>query len=134
MVTAQDHAHVVTPTVTSMYLIKQVPADPKLLEMSFDCSNFQYQLKEANKPQQDHIFQSIFLNKKNQDTWTMDEIDKDKISESETKSPCVPFEPLWTLIAWIPLIVRKDWWHQLEHRWSEFCCHSTIPKQPLVRY
>jgi hypothetical protein len=66
-----------------MYLIKQVPADPKLLEMCFDCSNFQYQLKEQKKPVEDHIFQTIFLNKKDKETWTIDEIKKDKISKHQ---------------------------------------------------
>ena len=64
-----------------MYLIKQVPDDPKLLEMCFDCSNFQYQLKDAKKPVEDHIFQTIFLNKKDKETWTIDEIKEDKISK-----------------------------------------------------
>ena len=69
-----------------MYLIKQVPDDPKLLEMCFDCSNFQYQLKDAKKPVEDHIFQTIFLNKKDKETWTIDEIKEDKISEFTPRS------------------------------------------------
>lgn len=64
-----------------MYLIKQVAADPKKLEMSFDCSAFQYQLKRANRPVEDHVFQTIFLNKKDASTWTRDEIKQNKISE-----------------------------------------------------
>jgi hypothetical protein len=47
--------------------------------MCFDCSAFQYQL-DKDKPQKDHIFQTIFLNKKHQETWSKDEIRKDKIS------------------------------------------------------
>lgn len=70
-----------------MYLIKQVPSDPKLLEMCFDCSNFQYQLKDAKKPVEDHIFQTIFLNKKDKETWTIDEIKEDKISRSTVDPP-----------------------------------------------
>jgi hypothetical protein len=70
-----------------MYLIKQVPDDPKLLEMCFDCSNFQYQLKDAKKPVEDHIFQTIFLNKKDKETWTIDEIKEDKISGSIMNTP-----------------------------------------------
>ncbi|GAA5949729.1 hypothetical protein JCM3765_007665 [Sporobolomyces pararoseus] len=73
-----------------MYYIKQNPGDSRKLEMSFDCSNFQYQLKEQNLPFKDHIFQSIFLNKKDKHLWSMDEIDPDKI-------------------------IRVDWWHQLMH-------------------
>ena len=48
--------------------------------MCFDCSNFQYQL-DKTKPKEDHIFQTIFLNKKDEKTWSRDEIKKDKISE-----------------------------------------------------
>ena len=48
--------------------------------MCFDCSNFQYQL-DKTKPQKDHIFQTIFLNNKDEKTWSRKEIAKDKISE-----------------------------------------------------
>jgi hypothetical protein len=48
--------------------------------MCFDCSAFQYQL-DKDKPMEDHIFQTIFLNNKHTDTWSKDEIKKDKISE-----------------------------------------------------
>lgn len=41
------------------------------------------------------MFQTIFLNKKHQETWTMDEIRKDKI-------------------------IRIDWWHQLCHTWKHY--------------
>jgi len=78
-----------------MYMIKNVPKDPRKLEMCFDCSNFQYQLKEAKKPFSNHIFQTIFLNKKHEDTWTRSEIRKDKI-------------------------IREDWWHQLCHGWTHY--------------
>jgi len=77
-----------------MYLIKQVPADAKLLEMCFDCSAFQYQL-DKEKPLGDHVFQTIFLNNKDKDTWQIDEIKEDKI-------------------------IRKDWWHQLCHGWTHY--------------
>lgn len=69
--------------------------------MCFDCSAFQYQLDQVcrvtlypagshdlfsdslpqDKPLEDHVFQTIFLNKKHEHTWTRDEIKKDKISE-----------------------------------------------------
>ncbi|ORX39868.1 hypothetical protein BD324DRAFT_597443 [Kockovaella imperatae] len=78
-----------------MYLIKQLPDDPRKLEMCFDCSNFQYQLKDAQKPQDQHIFQTIFLNNKHKHMWQKDEIKKDKI-------------------------IREDWWHQLCHSWTHY--------------
>lgn len=89
-----------------MYLIKNNPGDPAKLEMCFDCSNFQFQLKEQDKPFEDHAFQvrlsraasqpwdysrpdiptptaqTIFLNKKHEHLWSKDEIRKDKISAS----------------------------------------------------
>ncbi|GAA5966780.1 hypothetical protein JCM8115_002814 [Rhodotorula mucilaginosa] len=78
-----------------MYLIKNNPGDPAKLEMCFDCSNFQYQLKEQDKPFEDHAFQTIFLNKKHEHLWSKDEIRKDKI-------------------------IREDWWHQLCHGWTHY--------------
>lgn len=65
-----------------MYLIKNNPGDERKLEMCFDCSAFQYQLKEQNKPFDDHVFQTIFLNKKHQHLWSHKEIREDKISAS----------------------------------------------------
>ncbi|GAA5827196.1 hypothetical protein JCM11251_001165 [Rhodosporidiobolus azoricus] len=76
-----------------MYLIKE-NEDPRKLEMCFDCSAFQYQLKQ-NKPLEDHVFQTIFLNTKHRKYWSMDEIKEDKI-------------------------IRKDWWHQLCHGWTHY--------------
>lgn len=63
-------------------------------EMCFDCSAFQYQLPQ-DKPFEDHIFQTIFLNNKHEETWSKHEIRKDKI-------------------------VREDWWHQLCHSWTHY--------------
>jgi len=77
-----------------MYYIKQVPADAKLLEMCFDCSAFQYQLPK-DSPFENHVFQTIFLNNKDENTWQKDEIRKDKI-------------------------IREDWWHQLCHSWTHY--------------
>jgi len=77
-----------------MYMIKQVPADARKLEMCFDCHAFQHQLPK-DKPLEDHIFQTIFLNNKHKDTWQKDEIKKDKI-------------------------IREDWWHQLMHSWTHY--------------
>ncbi|GAA5914445.1 hypothetical protein JCM5296_002141 [Sporobolomyces johnsonii] len=78
-----------------MYLIKNNPGDPRKVEMCFDCSNFQYQLKEQEKPFEDHVFQTIFLNTKHEKYWSKDEINPDKI-------------------------IREDWWHQLCHSWTHY--------------
>lgn len=79
--------------------------------MCFDCTAFQYQL-DQEKPLEDHVFQTIFLNKKHEHTWTKDEIKKDKISQS-----CPLLERGSMLII---NIVREDWWHQLCHAWTHY--------------
>jgi hypothetical protein len=48
--------------------------------MCFDCSAFQYQL-DKTKPLKDHIFQTIFLNNKDDKLWQKDEIKKECISK-----------------------------------------------------
>lgn len=82
-----------------MYYTKTYDSDPKKIEMSFDCSNYQHQLLKANGPKDDagypHVYQSIFLDKRNRDMWTWPEIDKDKI-------------------------IAENWWHQLGHRWTHY--------------
>ncbi|KAL1747167.1 hypothetical protein HDZ31DRAFT_32494 [Schizophyllum fasciatum] len=77
-----------------MYYIKQTPADPAKLEMCFDCSNYQAQFSR-DLPFEKHVFQTIFLNKEHRDTWSYDEIDRDKV-------------------------IREDWWHQLCHSWTHY--------------
>ena len=62
--------------------------------MCFDCNNFQFQL-DNNRPLEDHVFQTIFLNKEHKHLWSKDEINKDKI-------------------------IREDWWHQLCHSWTHY--------------
>jgi len=68
-----------------MYYTKSYAEDPKKIEMSFDCTNYQHQFRMdhgAETPPMrydQHVFQSIFLDKSNKDLWTIDEIDKDKI-------------------------------------------------------
>lgn len=87
-----------------MYLIKQLPDDPRKLvsltersdparrpwlirqEMCFDCTAFQYQL-DNTKPLEDHVYQTIFLNNKHSHMWQKDEIKKDKISRSRLVAP-----------------------------------------------
>jgi hypothetical protein len=64
--------------------------------MSFDCSNYQHQFRTDHDaettpvPFQNHVFQSIFLDKENKQLWTIDEIDESKI-------------------------IGKKWWHQVRH-------------------
>ncbi|KAL1701345.1 hypothetical protein EV121DRAFT_263143 [Schizophyllum commune] len=77
-----------------MYYIKQTPADPAKLEMCFDCSNYQAQFSR-DLPFEKHVFQTIFLNKAHRDTWSYEEIERDKI-------------------------IREDWWHQLCHAWTHY--------------
>ncbi|EHA54059.1 hypothetical protein MGG_08846 [Pyricularia oryzae 70-15] len=82
-----------------MYYTKSYKKDPTKIEMSFDCSNYQYQLLDANGKADDagyeHVYQSIFLDKRNQNLWTWNEIDESKI-------------------------IKKQWWHQLGHRWQHY--------------
>ncbi|EHL03576.1 hypothetical protein M7I_0217 [Glarea lozoyensis 74030] len=85
-----------------MYYTKSYASDPKKIEMSFDCTNYQHQFRMDHDAEtapvkyENHVFQSIFLDKRNRDDlWTIDEIDKDKIIESK-------------------------WWHQLGHRWQHY--------------
>ncbi|KAH6893585.1 hypothetical protein B0T10DRAFT_399627 [Thelonectria olida] len=81
-----------------MYYTYTYQSDPKLIEMSFNCSNYQHQLKRANLDVDDKfepIYQTIFLNKEQRKLWTMDEIDEDKV-------------------------IKRNWWHQLGHRWEHY--------------
>ncbi|KAK4450180.1 flavin-containing amine oxidasedehydrogenase [Podospora aff. communis PSN243] len=78
-----------------MYYIKPYDADLTKLEMSFDCANYQAQFP-PNVPFEDHVFQTIFLNKERDGhLWTDGEIDESKI-------------------------IREDWWHQLCHSWTHY--------------
>ncbi|KAG5925565.1 hypothetical protein E4U42_004167 [Claviceps africana] len=81
-----------------MYFTRTYPENPRLIEMSFNCSHYQHQLAAANTKSErelEPVYQTIFLNKKMQQLWTIGEIDEQKI-------------------------IRKDWWHQLGHRWQHY--------------
>ncbi|CAL3965959.1 hypothetical protein PZA11_002770 [Diplocarpon coronariae] len=80
-----------------MYYTKSYKEDPKKIEMSFDCSNYQHQFRsgEETSSAPAHVFQSIFLDKCRDDLWTIGEIDEDKI-------------------------IERKWWHQLGHRWQHY--------------
>lgn len=77
-----------------MYYTKSYKEDPKKIEMSFDCTNYQHQFRMDNDAEvapvkyENHVFQSIFLDKNNKELWTIDEIDESKV-------------------------IEKKWWHQL---------------------
>ncbi|KAG8949188.1 hypothetical protein FRC04_008986 [Tulasnella sp. 424] len=81
-------------TFRPMYYIKQTPANPRLLEMAFDCTNYQSQFKK-DIPFERHVFQTIFLNKRDHQTWSKSGINPDKI-------------------------IREDWWHQLCHSYTHY--------------
>lgn len=82
-----------------MYYTKSYKQDPKKIEMSFDCSNYQHQFRMGSDSEAPadplHVYQSIFLDKRNDDLWTMSEIDGSKV-------------------------IEKKWWHQLGHRWQHY--------------
>ncbi|KJZ73360.1 hypothetical protein HIM_07154 [Hirsutella minnesotensis 3608] len=81
-----------------MYYTFSYEENPQLIEMSFNCSNYQHQLKKANASSGkdfDPVYQTIFLNKDLRHLWTIDDIDESKI-------------------------IKKNWWHQLGHRWQHY--------------
>lgn len=84
-----------------MYYTKSYKEDPKKIEMSFDCSNYQHQFRTnkggsvGDDEGKEHVYQSIFLDKNNQEMWTWNEIAEEKV-------------------------IEKKWWHQLGHRWQHY--------------
>lgn len=84
-----------------MYYTHSYASDPQKIEMSFDCTNYQHQFRKDHDaatppiPYDNHVFQSIFLDKRNRELWTIDEIADDKI-------------------------IERKWWHQLGHRWQHY--------------
>ncbi|KAI9049475.1 hypothetical protein LZ554_006506 [Drepanopeziza brunnea f. sp. 'monogermtubi'] len=83
------------------YFTKSYEEDPQKIEMSFDCSRYQHQFRmdtggEGEVDSEfDHVYQSIFLDKTNQEMWTWKEIDESKV-------------------------IEKKWWHQLGHKWQHY--------------
>ena len=87
-----------------MYYTYTYESDPRCIEMSFNCSNYQHQLKDANAKKNgsgsgdggyDPVYQTIFLNKQQRHLWTVGDIDEAKI-------------------------IKTNWWHQLGHRWQHY--------------
>jgi len=89
------------PGFRPMYYTKTYGSNPQKIEMSFDCTNYQHQFREDSPsgvcavPYEDHVFQTIFLDRSNADLWTIDQIDPSKI-------------------------IARKWWHQLGHRWQHY--------------
>ncbi|KAK7409025.1 hypothetical protein QQX98_008786 [Neonectria punicea] len=83
---------------TPMYYTYTYQQDPRLIEMSFNCSNYQHQLRKARLDSEgtfEPVYQTIFLNKDQRYLWTIDEINEAKI-------------------------IKRNWWHQLGHRWQHY--------------
>jgi predicted NAD/FAD-binding protein len=78
------------------YFVRIDPNEPSRIEMSFNLSNYQPQLIQSNRA----IFQTIFLDDKRSNTWTINEIKKEKI-------------------------LLEKWWHQMAHTWKHFA--FTVP-------
>ncbi len=84
-----------------MYYTHSYKSDPEKIEMSFDCTNYQHQFRmdhnvdKAPMPYNQHVFQSIFLDKTQRHLWTIDQIDESKI-------------------------IERKWWHQLGHKWQHY--------------
>lgn len=79
-----------------MYYTHSYAADPRKIEMAFDCTNYQHQFKQGEDGgETKHVFQSIFLDKESRHLWTIDDIDEEKV-------------------------IEKKWWHQLGHRWQHY--------------
>ncbi|KAK2594450.1 hypothetical protein QQS21_007854 [Conoideocrella luteorostrata] len=80
-----------------MYFTYTYDNNPRLIEMSFNCSNYQYQLVAGNSGTNkvEPVYQTIFLNKDERELWTIEEISENKI-------------------------IKRNWWHQLGHRWQHY--------------
>ena len=89
------------PGYRPMYYTHSYPEDMHKIEMAFDCTNYQHQFRmdhDASKPPipyDNHVFQSIFLDARNSNLWTIDQIDSSKV-------------------------IERKWWHQLGHRWQHY--------------
>ncbi|XP_052760488.1 uncharacterized protein LOC128203218 [Mya arenaria] len=76
------------------YLVRTDESDPTKIEMSFDLSNYQPQLKKIRDEKQ-HVFQTIFLDDENQRFWTFPKIKTEKV-------------------------MYRHWWRQFSHTWRHF--------------
>ena len=85
-----------------LHFVKTDEKDPKKIDISFNLTFYQPQLKDK-KP---YVFQTIFLNKEDQDKWTKNEIKKGKIQ-------------------------LEKWWRQMSHAWTHFA--KWIPCQRFIQ-
>ncbi|KAL7959111.1 hypothetical protein V8C34DRAFT_123788 [Trichoderma compactum] len=88
------------PSFDPMYYTYTYQQNPRLIEMSFNCSNYQHQFKHnqaSSSPETpaEPVYQTIFLDKQRSRLWTIDAIDEAKI-------------------------IKLNWWHQLGHRWQHY--------------
>lgn len=87
------------------YLVRTDKKDPTKIEMSFDLSNYQPQLKKIRNEKQ-HVFQTIFLDDQAPDTWTLNKIKPEKI-------------------------MLRHWWRQFSHTWRHFA--FTVPLMRYIQ-
>lgn len=73
------------------YFVRTYDWNPEKIEMSFNLSNYQPQLKRSRR----NVFQTIFLNDKLSAAWTEREIRRSKV-------------------------LLTKWWRQFSHSWSHF--------------
>lgn len=81
------------------YFVRTDPSDPSKIEMSFDLSCYQPQLR-ALGDERAPVFQSIFLDDRDKASWTIDAIRPERI-------------------------VARKWWRQFSHTWRHFA--FTVP-------
>ncbi|XP_045162098.2 uncharacterized protein LOC123526910 [Mercenaria mercenaria] len=90
---------------TDQYLVRTDPEDPSKIEMSFDLSNYQPQLKKI-RDQKGHVFQTIYLDDECSDMWTLNKVNPEKI-------------------------MLKHWWRQFSHTWRHFA--FTVPLMRYIQ-
>nr|KAG5692076.1 hypothetical protein BaRGS_021508 [Batillaria attramentaria] len=73
------------------YFVRTDPEDREKIEMSFNLSNYQPQLKSSGR----NVFQTIFLDDQIKDIWTEPEIQEEKV-------------------------LLRRWWRQFSHSWRHF--------------
>ncbi|TQV92347.1 hypothetical protein V2A60_007036 [Cordyceps javanica] len=92
-----------------MYYTYTYENNPKLIEMSFNCTNYQHQFRQnetSNEAVSKPVYQTIFLNKQQRDLWTIGQIDEGQI-------------------------IKKNWWHQLGHRWLHYL--RVVPNMMFIQ-